>query len=183
MAVEQFVRQKRISENTLFLGAFSYALGKYGGERKSLFCTVNNGRHRADMAESVGMFVRTLPVCQSWEEETSVDTYLQGFQQDFYELMGHDCISFAELARDYGITSDILFVYQGEMFSGLTMGGRQYAAQVIPTGDVQADVSVMVTKSRQGYEVSLEYRRDVYREETTRPAWHVCAGAQRDVVL
>ncbi len=168
MAVEQFVRQKRISENTLFLGAFSYALGKYGGERKSLFCTVNNGRHRADMAESVGMFVRTLPVCQSWEEATLVDTYLQGFQQDFYELMGHDCISFAELARDYGITSDILFVYQGEMFSGLTMGDRQYAAQVIPTGDVQADVSVMVTKSRQGYEVSLEYRRDVYSEETAR---------------
>ena len=29
LAVEQFVRQNGISENTLFLGAFAYALGKY----------------------------------------------------------------------------------------------------------------------------------------------------------
>lgn len=168
MAVEQFARQKGISENTLFLGAFSYALGKYSGEDKSLFCTVNNGRHSVSMAESVGMFVRTLPVYQSWKEEALVEEYLRGFQEDFYGLMGHDCISFAELARDYGIASDILFVYQGEMFSGLTLDGKQYAAKPISSGDVQADVSVMVTKSRQGYEVTLEYRSDVYREETAR---------------
>lgn len=168
MAVEQFTRQKGISENTLFLGAFSYALGKYSGEDKSLFCTVNNGRHSTDMAESVGMFVRTLPVYQSWEESSPVEDYLQGFQKDFYELMGHDCISFAELARDYGISSDILFVYQGEMFSGLVFDSGKYAAEPIPAGDVQADVSVMVMKSRQGYEVSLEYRKDFYREETAR---------------
>ncbi|MDE5699144.1 MAG: amino acid adenylation domain-containing protein [Lachnospiraceae bacterium] len=168
MAVEQFTRQKGISENTLFLGAFSYALGKYSGENKSLFCTVNNGRHSVDMAVSVGMFVRTLPVYQSWEENMSVEKYLQEFQEDFYEIMRHDCISFAELARDYGISSDILFVYQGEMLSGLTFDGEKYAAEPIPAGDVQADVSVMVMKRRQGYEVSLEYRKDIYREETAR---------------
>ena len=168
MAVEQFTRQKGISENTLFLGAFSYALGKYSGENKSLFCTVNNGRHRVDMAESVGMFVRTLPIYQSWKEDVSVEGYLQGFQKNFYEVMGHDCISFAELAGTYGISSDILFVYQGEMFSGLVFDSKKYAAEPISTGDVQADVSVMVMKSRQGYEVSLEYRKDFYREETAR---------------
>ena len=168
MVVEQFARQKGISENTLFLGAFSYALGKYSGEDKSLFCTVNHGRHKADMAESVGMFVRTLPIYQSWKEDLAVEDYLQGFQKDFYEVMGHDCISFAELARDYGISSDILFVYQGEMLSGLTFDSGKYPAEPIPAGDVQADVSVMVMKSRQGYEVSLEYRKDFYREETAR---------------
>ncbi|MDE5967153.1 MAG: amino acid adenylation domain-containing protein, partial [Lachnospiraceae bacterium] len=168
MAVEQFTRQNGISENTLFLGAFAYALGKYNGESKSLFCTVNNGRHAVNMAESVGMFVRTLPIYRSWEESASVEEYLQGVQEDFYQVMRHDCISFEELARDYGIASDIVFVYQGEMFRGMTLDGGQYAAEMIPTGDVQADVSVMVTKSRQGYEVSLEYRKDLYREETAR---------------
>ena len=32
-----------------------------------------------------------------------MEQYLQNFQKDFYEVMGHDCISFAELAKDYGI--------------------------------------------------------------------------------
>lgn len=168
MAVEQFVRQKGISENTLFLGAFSYTLGKFSGENKSLFCTVNNGRHTVNMANSTGMFVRTLPICHSWEESASVEQYLQNFQKDFYEVMGHDCISFAELAKDYGIASDILFVYQGEMFQGLSVDGGKYAAVPLATGDVQADVSVMVMKQGGGYEISLEYRTDLYCEETAR---------------
>ena len=168
MAVEQFVRQRGISENTLFLGAFSYTLGKFSGENKSLFCTVNNGRHTVNMANSTGMFVRTLPIYHSWEESVSVESYLQDFQEEFYGVMNHDCISFAELAKDYGIASDILFVYQGEMFQGLSLDGGQYAAAPLATGDVQADVSVMVMKQGGGYEISLEYRTDLYRVETAR---------------
>ncbi len=168
MAVEQFAREQGISENTLFLGAFAYALGKCSGENKSFFCTVNNGRHTANLAQSTGMFVRTLPVRHTWEERMAVGEYLRGFQEEFYELMSHDCISFGELARDYGIASDILFVYQGEMFSGLSIEGSRYPAQPVPTGDVQADISVMVMKSRKGYEISLEYRTDVYNRETAK---------------
>ncbi len=168
MAAEQFVRQNGISENTLFLGAFAYALGKYTGENKSLFCTVNNGRHTAELSNSVGMFVKTLPMVQSWEETSLVSVYLQAFQQNFYETMEHDCISFGELAREYGIASDILFVYQGEMLNGLSLGGRRYPADPVPPKDVQADISVMVMKGQGGYEITLDYRTDLYRRETVR---------------
>lgn len=168
MEAEQFTRQRGISENTLFLGAFAYALAKYTGGDRSLFCTVNNGRHCTGLAESVGMFVRTLPICQPFEENMPVDEYLQKFQENFYETMEHDVISFGELARDYGIASDILFVYQGEMLNGLVLNGKRYPAQPIPTGQVQADISVMVMKGQGGYEISLEYRRDLYREETAK---------------
>ena len=168
LAVEQFVRQNGISENTLFLGAFAYALGKYTGENRSLFCTVNNGRHAAELANSVGMFVRTLPMAQSWDETSAVCAYLQEFQRHFYETMEHDCISFGELAREYGIASDILFVYQGEMLSGLSIDKKQYPACPVPPRDVQADISVMVMKGQGGYEITLDYRTDLYRAETAR---------------
>ena len=168
MEVEQFARQRGISENTLFLGAFAYTLGKYTGGNRSLFCTVNNGRHDTGFSESVGMFVRTMPICQSWEESLPVDVFLQEFQKNFYETMEHDVISFAELAGDYGIASDILFVYQGEMLKGLAFDGKRYPAQPLSTGQVQADISVMVMKGQGGYEISLDYRRDLYREETAK---------------
>ncbi len=168
MAVEQFARQRGISENTLFLGAFSYALGKYTGGNRSLFCTVNNGRHCTELAQSTGMFVRTLPICQSWEESAPVDVFLQGVQQNFYETMEHDVISFAELAGDYGIASDILFVYQGEMLKGLSIADKWYTAQPLSTGQVQADVAVMVMKGQGGYEISLDYRQDLYSEKTAK---------------
>lgn len=166
MAAEQFTRQNGISENTLFLGAFAYTIGKFSGGCQSFFCTVNNGRHTTRLARSTGMFVRTIPVACAWDEHTPVRDFLQGFQEDFYELMGHDCISFAELAKDYGISSDIMFVYQGEMFRGLSLDGKNCAAQILPTGDVQSDIVVMVIKGREGYEISLEYRRGLFREES-----------------
>ncbi len=168
MAVEQFVRQNGISENTLFLGAFAYALGKYTGENRSLFCTVNNGRHAPELANSVGMFVRTLPMAHSWDEDSSVRAYLQEFQRNFYETMEHDCISFGELARAYGIASDILFVYQGGILSGLSIDKKQYPACPVPPKEVQADLSVMVMKGQGGYEITLDYRTDLYRVETAR---------------
>ncbi len=168
MLVEQFAKQKGISENTLFLGAFAYALGKYTGENKSLFCTVNNGRHTTGLAQSVGMFVRTLPMYQTWEETLSVESYLQEFQKSFYETMEQDVISFGELAQEYGIASDILFVYQGEMLNGFHLEGKNYPAQPLSAGQVQADISVMVMKRQGGYEISLDYRKDLYREETAR---------------
>lgn len=168
MEVEQFAKQNGISENTLFLGAFAYALGKYTGGNRSLFCTANNGRHCTQLAESVGMFVRTLPIYQSWEESLPVEEYLREFQKNFYETMDHDVISFEELARDYGIASDILFVYQGEMLKGLSLDGTRYPAQPLSTGQVQADISVMVMKEQGGYEVSLDYRSDLYGEKTAK---------------
>lgn len=168
MEVENFTRQRGISENTLFLGAFAYALGKYTGASESLFCTVDNGRHTAELADSVGMFVRTFPMYQTWEEHVSVERYLQEFQQNFYETMEHDTIFFEELAREYGIASDILFVYQGEMFQGLSFDGKRYPAKPLPIKEVQADISVMVMKGQEGYEIVLHYRKDLYREETAR---------------
>ncbi|MCI9174037.1 MAG: amino acid adenylation domain-containing protein [Lachnospiraceae bacterium] len=182
MEAEQFARQKGISENTLFLGAFAYALGKYTGENKSLFCTVNNGRHSVDLAESAGMFVRTLPVFQRWEETSGIEEYLLEFQENFFETMSHDCISFGELAKDYGIASDVMFVYQGEMLQGLTIQGKQYQAQPISRRDVQADISVMVIKRQSGYEISLEYRKDLYREETARGLLRMLAQTLKGMV-
>lgn len=63
------------------------------------------------------------------------------------------------------VLPDILFVYRGEMLSGLTFDREKYAAEPVLAGDVQASMLVMVMKRRQGYEVSLEYRKDIYRFE------------------
>ncbi len=112
----------------------------------------------------------------------SVEVFLQEFQRDFYETREHDVISFAELARDYGIASDILFVYQGEMLKGLSFDGKRYPAQPLSTGQVQADISVMVMKGQGGYEISLDYRRDLYREETAKGLSRMLAQVLRGML-
>lgn len=166
MVVEQFTKEKGISENTLFLGAFAYLLGKYTGRNKSLFCTSHSGRHTAKMMKSVGMFARMLPIYREWDERSSVEEYLREFQESFYETIEYDIVPFGELVWDHGISPDILFAYQGDMLSGLSLDGKQYPAQALPTGETRTDISVMIIKRQGSYEAIVNYRMDLYREET-----------------
>ena len=46
------------------------------------------------------------------------------------------------------------------MLKGLSLDGKRCPAQPLSTGQVQADISVMVMKGQGGYEISLDYRRD-----------------------
>lgn len=89
---ENFVRTHGITESTLFLGAFAYALAKFNGAGDVQFCTVNNGRHDPRLAGSVGMFVKTLPVYLQFSDDESVSAYLKRTQEMLFDEMKHDCI-------------------------------------------------------------------------------------------
>ncbi|MDE8735482.1 condensation domain-containing protein, partial [Eubacteriales bacterium DFI.9.88] len=96
-------RQAGVTENTVFLGAYDYALAKYTGQSEALLATVNNGRHDPRMNHTLGMLVRTLPVYLSIDEEETVAGFIENLQSRFFETMSHDCCSLGELAREYGV--------------------------------------------------------------------------------
>ena len=162
---ENFVRSRSISEASLFLGAFAYALAKFNGGDEALFCTVNNGRHDYRLENSVGMFVKTLPVYLKMNPEERVSVYLKRVQDLLYEEIRHDCISFAELANHYGISANLCFVYQSELFSDTnTLDGR-LEVRSLSTESIQFDVIAMVHKREKGYELSVDFRTGLYSSE------------------
>lgn len=167
MTAEQFAKKEGISVPVLFFGAFAYALGRYEGRNRSLFCMVDNGRHTPRMTESVGMFARVLPMYQEWEETDTVGGYLGEFQENYDKAMRYGLISFRELAGDCGIFLNIRFSYE-EGKGGLSLHGKQYPAQFLSTGEAQADIFITVVKVQAGYEITMDYRKDTYKEETVK---------------
>ena len=165
---EWFAGKIGVTESTLFLGAFAYALAKYNGQTEVLFGSVNNGRRDLRLKRTMGMLVRTLPVYVQIEEEKTVTEYLQELQQDFFETMNHDCCSFEELAGRYQVTSDILFVYQAETLNGMNTEQGLIPMETVETGSSLANLAVHVFKKDGSYEIHLEYRSDVYLERTAR---------------
>lgn len=163
-----FAGKNGVTESTLFLGAFAYALAKYNGQTEVLFGSVNNGRRDLKLKRTIGMLVRTLPVYVQIQEEETVAEYLQKLQQDFFETMSHDCCSFEELAGRYQVTSDILFVYQSETLNGMHTKRGLIPMETLETGNSLANLAVHVFKKDGSYEIHLEYRSDVYLERTAR---------------
>ncbi len=163
-AVSHFTRTHRITENTLFLGAFAYALAKLNGAVESYFCTVNNGRHDHRLAGSVGMFVRTLPMYFQMDENRPVADFLSEVQDVLFCTMSHDCMSFGELAEKYGTGMSMSFVYQAEMFAGPQMAGGQMDVTMLETPDIQSDMHFMLYRTGTGYTLNVGYRKKLYTE-------------------
>ncbi|MCQ2176957.1 MAG: amino acid adenylation domain-containing protein [Bacteroidales bacterium] len=159
-----FARIHGITENTLFLGAFAYALAKLNGACESYFCTVNNGRHDRSLADSVGMFVRTLPMYFTIDEGRSVPDFLSGVQDALFGTMSHDCMSFAELSAQYGLGMSITFVYQAGMFAGPSIAGGRMDVRMLDTPDIQSDIHFMLYKTGDSYTLDAGYRKSLYTE-------------------
>ncbi len=123
---------------------------------------VNNGRHDPRLAGSVGMFVKTLPVYLQFSDDESVSAYLKRTQEMLFDEMKHDCIAFGELATHYGVTADVSFVYQAELLSGAATKDGALEVRPLETGNTQFDLTVMVLKGAGGYELSVDYRTELY---------------------
>ncbi|MBO5575368.1 MAG: amino acid adenylation domain-containing protein [Ruminococcus sp.] len=164
--IGEFCKKLGITENTLFLGAFSYALAKQSGQELALLCAVENGRHLPELKNTFGMLVHTLPLCIKTDDDEDVSSYLSRVQNTLFESLDHDLVSIVQLAGEYDVNSDILFVYQGEMFAGVDFGGKTITRRMHKTGDAMAKLSLDVFKLGGNYTLSFEYRKDLYLEQT-----------------
>ena len=171
--VQAYIRSHGLTENSLFTGAFAYALAKFGGKTESHFCTVNNGRHDPRLKDAVGMFVRTLPLCFAIDEKREIPAFLSDVQDGFFSAMKHDCIPFGELASEYGVNTDVVFVYQSELLSGCSLGNGRMDAEMLETGDAQSALDVMLLKTPRGYEVLSHYRTASYTGELVQSFAHL----------
>lgn len=164
--VEEIARKYKVTENTLFLGAFAYALAVESGQDAALFCTVENGRHIPEIKNTYGMLVRTLPIYLPAEAEQTCESYLGAVQDRLFACLDHDLVSIVQLANEYDVNSDILFVYQGEMLNGIEIEGHFVPYRMHKSGDAMSRLSLDVLKQEGDYLLSFEYRADLYREET-----------------
>ncbi|MGM9581056.1 MAG: non-ribosomal peptide synthetase, partial [Anaerovibrio sp.] len=107
--IEKFCNGHGLTLNAFFNGAFGYVLSKYNNKDEALYTTVYNGRSDARLERAVTMLVKTLPVhCDTAGERKIIDL-LTDTRDQLAGSMANDIYSFGEIARAYGIKSDILF--------------------------------------------------------------------------
>lgn len=164
----RFVRSRGISENTLFLGAFAYALSCFIGLPSSCFCTAYHGRKEPALSQSVGMFVRTLPLAFRFDEEMRVADFLPSVQDQLSGAISNGQASFADLASAYGVSTDVVFIYQADMIAGAPIEDGVMRLEPLETRDIQTKLDFMLFTRESGYELLVHYDRSLYSEELVR---------------
>ncbi|MBR3317493.1 MAG: amino acid adenylation domain-containing protein [Atopobiaceae bacterium] len=127
--LEVYAGQCNTTANVVAMAAFALAVGAYANADEALFTTVYNGRGDGRMARTVSMLVKTLPVYVAWTKETAPEQLFAALQGQLLASMAHDVYSFAEVSAETGITSDLLFAYQGNTDLGDELCGSALVSE------------------------------------------------------
>ena len=163
--VEALCQRCAVTENIYATAAFGLLMGLYSGMNEALFSTIYNGRDSLRTRRTIGMLVKTLPVYSRFEKDEEVRDYLQKAREQMLSCMNNDIYPFSELSAETGITSRLLFVYQGDVLSVGGFAGEP--VERIPLMDNATGEFLAIQMYRQDgtYNVRAEYRSDMYSEE------------------
>ncbi|MBQ6131554.1 MAG: amino acid adenylation domain-containing protein, partial [Selenomonadaceae bacterium] len=167
-AVKIFCARNKVTLNAFFNAAFGFTLAKFLYREDAIFTTIYNGRNDSRLAQSVGMFVKTLPVSCSIVGEKTVAQYVAEVGKQLLASMTHDIYSFAEISRDYGINADVMFAYQGEDADAVKIAGEP--AEEMPLALDKAKSLFGVDIFIEGGEICFdtEYQTDYYSAATVK---------------
>ena len=162
--VDAFCHQHGIFRSTLFTSAYAFLLAKFNNEQMSLFTTVYNGRDDKQLAYTVGMFVKTLPVYAKFNDETTVLDFLKNGQEQMSGCRAHDIYSYSDLMTDLNPQTNTMFAWHGMLFSDDQMGDMPMKAERIGNSTLDAPFYLKSFIRDGHYCAKAEYHSNEYSE-------------------
>ncbi|WP_228455609.1 condensation domain-containing protein, partial [Chryseobacterium potabilaquae] len=104
----------KITENCFFVTSFMQVLHRITRENNIMITTVSNGRSSANISDTIGMFVQTLPVVSHFTDDTIVHT-MSKMQRQLLDTLSHDKYPFIRLSERHSLQLNIMISYQGEV--------------------------------------------------------------------
>ena len=162
--VGRFCRRLGITENVFAIAAFGRLLGAYSNADEALFATIYNGRNDLLSSRTVSMMVKTLAVYCTWDAETRVADYLTAVKEHVMGAMNHDIFSFAEVAPLAGVSSDVLFAYQGDYLALGTVCGKPFERVDLGGNATGSPLDFQLFAADGAFRLHAEYQRNRYSD-------------------
>ena len=113
-----------------WFAAFNYALSRYANTKDVYTAFVSNGRQNIDIADTVGMFVNTLP-CAVHIGEQTVEDFLREVSKNFNDVLNHENYPFTRIASDYDFKGSASFAYQLGVFDEYLVEGAPVTQELL----------------------------------------------------
>ncbi|MBP5203300.1 MAG: AMP-binding protein, partial [Candidatus Methanomethylophilaceae archaeon] len=157
--VAELARFMGTTSGAVHAAAFAYAISRFTGRSDATFCVADNGRDAKGLEDSVGMFVRTVPVRMDCSDR-GVRGFISESSEVLLKSVSYGYYPFRRLASEHGISREVMFQYRSGM--GVD-GGRSPGSG---RGTV-SDLSFIAGESESGIIVRIE-RSSAFSEGTAR---------------
>ncbi len=166
--VDALCRKYGITENIFATAAFGLCAGLFAGMNEALFTTIYNGRESLRTARTIAMLVKTLPVYSRFEKDETVRDYLTRAKEQMIGTMNNDIYPFSDLAAETGISSSLMFAYQGDVLNVGGFAGEDIERIPLMDNATAETLAIQMFKQDGLYNARAEYRSDLYSQELIR---------------
>ena len=156
-----------VTEAEFWLAATAYALGRFSNSRDVYFSTVSSGRQNLDIADTVGMFVNTLPISAHIKNQT-VGEFIQETAKTFKDTTDHENYPFSHIAGDYGYTAGITYAYQLGLIGDNKIDGKEILWNQFGLDKPMFRIAIFIEMHNGKPSVVLQYDDSLYTESLIR---------------
>ena len=145
--------------------AMGVTLGAFTGRDDVMFSTIFHGRTSADVADTITMMVRTLPVRCHIGNGVRVSDLLNEMNDQRNRTRAADLYSFADLAAETGFKQSLLFAYQGHLLD-LNSICDGFTAERYDIGETGVPLSMQLYLTPEGIDMDVLWDTSLYTEAT-----------------
>ena len=166
-AVEAYAREHGVTPASVYLAAVEYLAARYGNTSDVCICTVSSGRSNVKIADTIGMFVNTLPLV-SHITDGSVEDYINNVADNFSQTLDHENYPFVKISDRFGINPELVFVYEVGVIDEFSVGGKPVTTETMALSAPKFKVSLLVEPHEGEICLSAEYNDALYSSDMIR---------------
>ncbi len=163
--IDAFCKTHGVFKSTFFTGAYSYLLTKYNNDQEVLFNTVYSGRADKQLARTVAMLVKTVPVYAKFNDDTTVLDFLKSGEEQMKGCREHETYSYVDVVSDLKLQVDSFFAWHGTVWDNVEIGGSPTTAVKLDHTTLEVPLYVNAAIVDGHCYVNAEYKTDVYSEQ------------------
>ena len=160
--IDEYCAKLNISQNNLFLAAFSFTLSKFVFNRELLFATLSNGRFNPNQQKTVAMMVKTIPLILKLNSNLNIKEFFEYINKEWLNVLIYSSYPLTKISNDYDITPEILYAYHGKIIEDIEIGGMNVERQSIEFDDLKFKMAVNVVEVNNKYRIFCEYNNQLY---------------------
>ena len=152
--IDDYCKEHEVTPGSFLQAAFALCLKRLSREDKPLYLTVSNGRSDIRLADTVGMFVKTLPAAYVGDGDSkTASMYVEETHRQLQEIYSREMVPYTLLVDKYRLHAEILFAFQGGI-SNEVEGAKEIPLSL---DTVKFPIMVTIYPDKDDYKICVEY--------------------------
>ena len=166
--VRDYAKKAGVTPAGVYLAAVYIASGRYVCEDMVSIATIANGRNNLKVANTLGMFVNTLPLVMDIDHKEKTKDFIKRVAENFSDTIDNEHYPFARIAAKYDFHPRISYAYQLGVLSEYKTKYGRVEVESLESDIAKLPVSIFIDGTEDAARIQIAYDSSMYSEEMMR---------------